>query len=509
MNASLDDDETIAKSDGDGPPAPFREPSAGAGRPAARYEIRDRLGSGGMGIVSNAFDRQLRREVAVKVLRTELQGQALLREQFTEEAVVLAGLDHPGAVPVYEAGCLEDGTPFCAMKKVRGVTLRDVLFERNADSLSSREDLAHLVDVFERVCQTVAAAHDRGIVHRDLKPDNVMVDDLGAVYVMDWGLAYSIHSTGDRSHVSAPAPGEIAGTPSYMAPEQARGRADEIGPRSDVFALGTILYEILTGKNPFREGTGTEALRAVQELEPPPAVRVNPRAGRALSAVCRKAMSKEGSKRYATARELADEIRRFREFRPVAAAPPTLYERVANWARRRPAVAASLVTLLAVVLLVGVARGYRAFTHRQLVERALENVEAGTAEVLEIDARLVDARRAAASAPAGPDGDVLRVRADALAELRAVRKDQVRTYALAVLVFTLDRPDPRARAIYRLELREAIGEALRDGHPTRAAAMAEEAIAEAGRRNVPGWTAEDVAWFGARRDEARALERTR
>ncbi len=402
---SVENDETIAKRDEDGLPPPRREPSPAAGRPAARYEIRDRLGSGGMGIVSTAFDRQLRREVAVKVLRPELLGEALTREQFTEEAVVLAGLDHPGAVPVYEAGTLEDGSPFCAMKKVRGVTLRDVLFERNADSLSSREDLAHLVDVFERVCQTVAAAHDRGIVHRDLKPDNVMVDDLGAVYVMDWGLAYSVHSTGDRSHVSAPAPGEIAGTPSYMAPEQARGRADEIGPRSDVFSLGTILYEILTGKNPFREGTVKEALRAVQELEPPPAVRVNPRAGRALSAVCRKAMSKESPKRYATARELADEIRRFREFRPVAAAPPTLYERVANWARRRPAVAASLVTLLAALLLVGVARGYRAFTHRQLVERALENVEAGTAEVLEIDARLVDARRAAASAPAGPDGD--------------------------------------------------------------------------------------------------------
>ena len=127
------------------------------------------------------------------------------------------------------------------------MTLRDVLFERTADSLQSREDLAHLVDVFERVCQTVAAAHDRGIVHRDLKPDNVMVDDLGAVYVMDWGLAYSVHSASGGSHVSAPSPGEIAGTPGYMAPEQARGRAQEIGPRSDVFALGTILYEILTG----------------------------------------------------------------------------------------------------------------------------------------------------------------------------------------------------------------------------------------------------------------------
>ena len=183
-----------------------------------------------MGIVSTAFDRQLRREVAVKVLRPELLGETLTREQFTEEAVVLAGLDHPGAVPVYEAGTLEDGSPFCAMKKVRGVTLRDVLFERNADSVASREDLAHLVDVFERVCQTVAAAHDRGIVHRDLKPDNVMVDDLGAVYVMDWGLAYSVHSTGDRSHVSAPSPGEIAGRRATWRPSRPGAGRTRSGP---------------------------------------------------------------------------------------------------------------------------------------------------------------------------------------------------------------------------------------------------------------------------------------
>ena len=501
----IDDEETIARPEGEPGPVP-REARGGSG--TGRYEIRDRIGAGGMGTVSTAWDRQLRREVAVKALRLELVGDTLARGQFTEEAVILAGLDHPGAVPVYETGDLADGRPFCAMKRVRGVTLGVLLLGRSPDSLRSREDLAHLVGVFERVCQTVAAAHDRGIVHRDLKPDNVMVDDLGAVYVMDWGLAFSASPEG-ASSVSAPSPGEIAGTPSYMAPEQARGRAGEIGPRSDVFALGTILYEILTGRNPFRQGTAQESMKAVRELEPPPASRVNPRAGRALSAICRKAMSKETGKRYANARELADEILRYREFRPVAAAPPTFLERLANWARRRPAVAASLATLLAASLLVGVARGYRVFSERQMVERALENVEAAAAEVLTIDATLVDARRAAAAAPDGPEGDALRARADALAELRSVRKEQLRTFALAVVVFTLDRPDPRARAIYRLELRDAIVDALRDGQPTRAAAMAEEAIAEVGRRNVPGWTAADVAWLEARLDEARGLEQAR
>ena len=498
----LENEETIART-GDSPP-----PAPGAAEPLPRpqrYEVRGLLGSGGMGIVSTAFDRPLRREVAIKVLRPELLGDVLAREQFTEEAVILAGLDHPGAVPVYEAGSLDDDTPFCAMKRVRGATLRNVLFDRTPDSLERREDLAHLVDVFERVCQTVAAAHERGIVHRDLKPDNVMVDDLGAVYVMDWGLAFSVRPAEDGAKASNPAPGEIAGTPGYMAPEQARGRSAEIGPPSDVFALGTILYEILTGKNPFREGTGQEALKAVQELDPPPASRVNPRAGRALSAVCRKAMSKEASQRYATARELADEIRRYREFRPVEAAPPTLPERLANWARRRPAAAASVATLLALVLLAGVARGYRAYSERLLVDKALGVIEAGVAEVQEIDARLAEARSAAESAPAGPGAEAARARAESLAELRAARKERLRSWALAIVVFTIDRPDARARAIYQAEVRASILDALRDGRATRAAAMADEALQEAGRLNIPGWTAEDVAWLTARRDEARAL----
>jgi serine/threonine-protein kinase len=455
-----------------------------------------------MGVVSTAFDRQLRREVAVKVLRPEFLGDALVREQFTEEAVILAGLDHPGAVPVYETGDLGDGTPFCAMKRVRGVTLGDLLRERTAESLRSREDLAHLVGVFERVCQTVAAAHGRGIVHRDLKPDNVMVDDLGAVYVMDWGLAFS-SSPASASSVSAPAPGEIAGTPGYMAPEQARGRAGEIGPRSDVFALGTILYEILTGKNPFRVGTAQEALRAVQELDPPPAARVNPRAARALSAVCRKAMAKDAGRRYATARELADEILRHREFRSVEAAPPTVLERLANAARRRPAVAGSIATVLALALLVGVARGYRAWDKRLAVERTLDATEAVVAEVAATRSKLEDARRAARPGWAGPDDAAARARVAALEEALEVMRGRVRTYAVAVLVFTIDNPDPRARAIYRAELRDDVTEALATGRPTRAMVLVDELLREAGARNLPGWSSSDREWLGAQREEAR------
>lgn len=472
-------------------------------RAEPRYELRGRLGSGGMGIVHTAWDRPLRREVAVKCLRPELVADAVVREQFTEEAVILAGLDHPGAVPVHETGELPDGTPFCAMKRLRGVTLGDLLRERGAGALASREDLAHLVGIFEKVCQTVAAAHGRGIVHRDLKPDNVMVDDLGAVYVMDWGLAFSSSPEGAAS-VAAPVPGEIAGTPGYMAPEQARGSAVEIGPRSDVFALGTILYEILTGRNPFRGGTAQDALKSVQQLDPPPASRVNPRAGRVLSAVCRKAMSRDAARRYADARELADEILRYREFRPVAAAPPTALERLANWARRKPALAGSALTVVALSLLVGAARGYRAFDKRAEVERTLVATETLVAEAAAISSRLVDARRAAEAAPPGAEGEEARARAVSLEEQLGVVKGRVKLYAVAVLVFTVDRPDPRARAIYRAELRDEVSEALRAGRATRVAALVDEALREAAARNLPGWSDSDLAWLRARREEARA-----
>ena len=360
-----------------------------------------------MGIVSTAFDRQLRREVAVKVLRPELLGEALTREQFTEEAVVLAGLDHPGAVPVYETGTLEDGSPFCAMKKVRGVTLRDVLFERNADSLASREDLAHLVDVFERVCQTVAAAHDRGIVHRDLKPDNVMVDDLGAVYVMDWGLAYSVHSAGERLsrlragagrdrrdaglHGARAGPG--AGARDRAPQRRLRPRDD---PLRDPHGKEPVPRGDRAGSPEGGAGARSASGRAREPESRPGALRGLPEGdveGRPRSATRRPGSSPTRS--GGTGSSAPWRRRR----------PPSL-ERVANWARRRPAVAASLVTLLAALLLVGVARGYRAFTAAPARrEGARRSSRPRPPKSVEIDARLVDARRAAASAPTGPGGD--------------------------------------------------------------------------------------------------------
>ena len=227
-------------------------------RPSQRYEIREELGRGGMGTVYRAYDRQLDREVAVKVLRVRSSRSQSMQERFALEAQIGARLQHPGVAAVHDLGRLPDGRAFLAMKLVRGETLSSFLAAR-ADLT---EDRPRLLNVFESLCQTIAYAHTHGIIHRDLKPDNVMVGEFGEVQVMDWGLATSVSTEQLPSYSNdtatdydlEPAPirstrsGVIAGTPAYMSPEQATGQPDR---RTDVFALGAILCEILTGDPPY------------------------------------------------------------------------------------------------------------------------------------------------------------------------------------------------------------------------------------------------------------------
>jgi serine/threonine-protein kinase len=245
-----------------------------------------------MAVVYEAQDTSLDRPVAVKTLRTEHAGDEGHRSRFAAEVRVMAALDHPGAVPVYEAGVLPGGEHFYAMKRVRGRTLRDLLATRTPGDVASRHSLAHFVDVFERVCQTVAAAHAAGVIHRDLKPENVMVDELGVVYVMDWGLAkrlQPVRAPGDETRTQL---GELMGTPAYMSPEQARGEAAGSGRETDVFSLGIMLYEILTGRRPFRGADYRETMQKIVYEDAPDPRRLNRRAGRDLAAVCMRALEK-------------------------------------------------------------------------------------------------------------------------------------------------------------------------------------------------------------------------
>ncbi len=239
-----------------------------------RYPIHGEIGRGGMGVVLEAEDPQLRRHLAIKVLLEEHQHDPELVRRFLEEARICGQLQHPGIVPIHELGRLADRRPFFTMKLIQGQTLATLLQTRRDPA----DDLPRFLGVFEQVCQTIGYAHSRGVLHRDLKPSNVMVGNFGEVQVMDWGLAKVLSAgssanepdtlterpaekTERGSDASTSLVGTIMGSPGYMAPEQARGETDRIDARSDVFGLGAILCVILTGKPPFEGATWAEVHR--------------------------------------------------------------------------------------------------------------------------------------------------------------------------------------------------------------------------------------------------------
>ncbi|MFL5245388.1 MAG: serine/threonine-protein kinase [Gemmataceae bacterium] len=257
-----------------------------------KYEVVEKVGQGGMGSVYLATDQELDRPVALKVVNS-LPGDQEATASRIDEARILARLEHPGIVPVHDAGMLPDGRFYYAMKYVRG--------QRLDDPARVRETRDQRLQLFSKVCQAVSFAHAQGVIHRDLKPANIMTGPFGEVLVMDWGLA-SV-SQGDLKDTGNGQAGW--GTPGYMAPEQAQGRGDE---RTDVYALGGILYFLLTARGP-----GSIKPRRVDSTIP-----------RALEAVCLKALSEDRDTRYASVTALMDDLHRFQEKLPVTAYPEGL-----------------------------------------------------------------------------------------------------------------------------------------------------------------------------------------
>jgi serine/threonine-protein kinase len=266
-------------------PGPLVEPASAemppTGERPGRYQLFGEIARGGMGAVLRGRDVDLGRELAVKVLLRSHQDRPELVRRFIEEAQIGGQLQHPGVVPIYELGALADCRPFFTMKLVQGRTLAALLRARS----SPGEELPRLLSIFESICQTVAYAHARGVIHRDLKPSNVMVGNFGEVQVMDWGLAKVLRQGGDDRDQPAPQAdreavgdavrtarsgsgaeasktGSILGTPGYMAPEQARGEVEAVDERADVFGLGAILCEILTGEPAF---TGRDSAETTQK----------------------------------------------------------------------------------------------------------------------------------------------------------------------------------------------------------------------------------------------------
>jgi eukaryotic-like serine/threonine-protein kinase len=294
---------------------------------SGRYAALQEIGRGGMGTVYLARDEELGREVAIKI--PNAFDRPGMDRRLRTEARALASLEHPGIVPIHDAGRLADGRLFYVMKRVEGRTLRELL--------ESLPDLSERLRVFERLCDPVAFAHARGIIHRDLKPENVMVGAFGEVMVMDWGVAKTVgrpetwadsverrSEPADRRDCRAPEPthhttaGTVIGTRGFMAPEQARG--ESIDHRADVYALGAILFLLLTNGAPPAEGDQETMLRRHGVAGP-------------LRAICVKALAADAGHRYQSVAALAEDVGRYRAGQAVAAHRETIVERIDRLAR--------------------------------------------------------------------------------------------------------------------------------------------------------------------------------
>ncbi len=297
------------------------------------YDFISVIGRGGMGVVYKARHRKLGRVVAIKTV-TELEAaQPHQLGRFLDEAQASARLQHPNIVTVHEVG-EHDGRPYFALEFVDGADLK----KRLDGKPIAPKQAAELV---ETIARAVHAAHQAGIVHRDLKPSNILLSSAGVPKVADFGLAKLLGSDSGRTES-----GQVVGTPSYMAPEQAEGRSKQVGPAADVYALGAILYEALAGRPPFLGDTQIETLRLVCSTDPVSLKQLRPDLPRDLETICLKCLEKDPRRRYATAADLADELRRCLECRPIVARPASVPERAVRWCRRNPWVAASLLLLL-------------------------------------------------------------------------------------------------------------------------------------------------------------------
>jgi serine/threonine-protein kinase len=379
----------VAARPADDPPA--NRPEA-VGAPTAagqRFRILRPHAKGGLGEVFVARDEELRREVALKEIQEQRADDPASRARFLLEAEITGGLEHPGIVPVYGLGTYGDGRPFYAMRFIKGDTFQDAI-QRFHEADGPRRDpgerglaLRGLLRRFVDVCNAIEYAHSRGVPHRDLKPGNVMLGRFGETLVVDWGLAKVVgHPDGATaatagtlrpeagSGATPTETGQALGTPAFMSPEQAAGRLDDLGPASDVYSLGATLYSLLTGRPPFQGRDHGALLQQVQKGVFPPPRQVKPGVAAALEAVCLRALALRPAERYATPRELADEVERWLADEPVRAYRESVVQRVRRWGRRHKTAVASAAVLL-VTAALGLAVGLVAVNaERQRTEAA-------------------------------------------------------------------------------------------------------------------------------------------
>jgi serine/threonine protein kinase len=358
-----------------------------------RYRVLRPHAQGGLGAVFIALDSELRREVALKKMLERHANDDMSRQRFLLEAEITAGLEHPGVVPVYGLGTHGDGQPYYAMRFVRGESLKVAIERFHADESLKRHpgqrslELRKLLRKYLDVCNAIAYAHSRGVLHRDIKPSNVLVGRYGETLVIDWGLAKAVgmkdrDTLTDERPISAKLsgvsgetlPGTAVGTPAYMSPEQARGNLELLDPRADVYSLGATLYCLLVGKPPF-EGDAGAVIRRVQAGEFVSPRKLVPALDPALEAVCLKAMALRPVDRYATPRDLVDDIERWNADEPVSAYREPLRARAARWERRHKTLVNTGVILLAISAVGLGVSGMLISREKRLTEQAKEIAE--------------------------------------------------------------------------------------------------------------------------------------
>ena len=369
----------------DGTPRARRRENASAGFAAGQrvdhYQLDDEHARGGFGLVWRANDRKLGRLVALKQISAQMASHAECRRRFIAEARIAARLEHPGVVPVYDMGNPDDRLPYYTMKFVRGDTLAEAIRRFHEGSKPPGEraiEQLRLLNVFLAVTRTMEYTHAQGIVHRDLKPQNIILGDYGETVILDWGLAKEfeedlasvdsvvMEALGDEDSRKTRA-GTVQGTPAYMSPEQASGSPGDVDQRSDVYSLGAILYQILTGRVPFGGNSTDEILKKVRHDELRRPRLVDSGVPKALEAICMKAMAKEPCDRYAEVSQMSADLERYLADEPVSVYRQPFTVRLGRWARRhRTLVASTAVAVLLIVIGTVVALVARQRARQQL-----------------------------------------------------------------------------------------------------------------------------------------------
>jgi serine/threonine-protein kinase len=388
----------------------------------AGYEILDVLGRGAMGVVYKARQPGLKRHVALKMILAGEHASEKELARFKIEAEAVAHLQHPNIIGIYQIG-EEEGRPFFSLEYVDGGSLA-----RKIDNTPQPpREAARMVQM---LAQGMEAAHQRGIIHRDLKPANVLLAADGTPKITDFGLAKKLEEDSGQTRSGA-----VLGTPSYMAPEQAEGHTEAVGPLSDVYSLGAILYEMLTGRAPFKAGSVLDTLQQVKTQEPVAPIQFAPSVPRDLETICLKCLQKDPTRRYASAGALADDLDRFLEGRPILARPVSMPERLWRWCKRNPKAAGVTAGILLGIAAYSATVSALAVSLKRQKDKTEENrlLAVANAARAEKNAETAKGRHQQAVARMTQLGEQLynrlntrRFAPGAAAEMRGVRDDMLR-----------------------------------------------------------------------------------